>query len=251
MMFGDMGHGSILLMVAIYLVMKGDNEGAGMLRYILLLMGIFAVYCGLIYNEFFALPINLFQSCYMVEPDDLSYTSQVKDRTGTEFQAPRTLWHPSQSAFGYGSTSYPDYGLRLPATPDQEPSYYLGDESKDLWQYSPATKTLGDEGCVYSIGLDYAWGMSSGKLAFANAIKMKMSVIFGIFHMNLGILVKGTNALFKANWPVFFLEVVGGLVILNGLFGWMDLLVFNKWMHPVSLFQYDNFVSTTPSDANN
>ena len=120
-----------------------------------------------------------------------------------------------------------------------------------MWQYSPATKTLGDEGCVYSIGLDYAWGMSSGKLAFANAIKMKMSVIFGIFHMNLGILVKGTNALFKANWPVFFLEVVGGLVILNGLFGWMDLLVFNKWMHPVSLFQYDNIVSTTPSAANN
>jgi V-type H+-transporting ATPase subunit a len=75
MMFGDMGHGSILLMVAIYLVMKGDNEGAGMLRYILLLMGIFAVYCGLIYNEFFALPINLFQSCYQVDYQDPSYTT--------------------------------------------------------------------------------------------------------------------------------------------------------------------------------
>lgn len=60
MMFGDMGHGSILCMGAIYLVMKGDNEGAGMMRYLLLLMGMFAVYCGLVYNEFFALPINLF-----------------------------------------------------------------------------------------------------------------------------------------------------------------------------------------------
>jgi len=78
--------------------------------------------------------------------------------------------------------------------------------------------------------------MSSGRLAFANAIKMKMSVIFGIFHMNLGVLVKGTNAMFKRNWPILICEVIGGLCILNFLFGWMDLLVFNKWMHPVSVF---------------
>jgi len=62
MMFGDMGHGSLLCMVGIYMTMKGNEDGgaAGMLRYIVLLMGMFAVYCGLIYNEFFALPINLF-----------------------------------------------------------------------------------------------------------------------------------------------------------------------------------------------
>jgi hypothetical protein len=144
------------------------------------------------------------------------------------------VWHPSQSEFGYGTTDYPDYGIRL-AGNDVDPTTILGPEAKDLWQYSP--KTLGgDHGCVYSMGLDYAWGLSSGRLAFANAIKMKMSVIFGIFHMNLGILVKVTNALFKRNWPIFLCEVVGGLCILNFLFGWMDLLVFNKWMHPVSIF---------------
>jgi V-type H+-transporting ATPase subunit a len=126
-----MGHGSILLMVAIYLVMKGDNEGAGMLRYILLLMGIFAVYCGLIYNEFFALPINLFQSCYQVDSESPSYTKYVTD--GVVNAAPRSLWHPSQSEFGYGSTDYPDYGMRLPTTPDKEPDFYLGPEAKELW----------------------------------------------------------------------------------------------------------------------
>lgn len=82
--------------------------------------------------------------------------------------------------------------------------------------------------------------MSTGKLAFANAVKMKMSVIFGIFHMNLGILMKGTNATFRRNWPIFICEVLGGLVILNGLFGWMNLLVFNKWEHPLSVFNYFN-----------
>jgi V-type H+-transporting ATPase subunit a len=62
MMFGDMGHGSILLMVGIYMTLKGNEDGgmAGKVRYLFLLMGIFAVYCGMIYNEFFALPINLF-----------------------------------------------------------------------------------------------------------------------------------------------------------------------------------------------
>jgi len=33
-------------------------------RYILVLMGFFAIFCGLIYNEFFAFSINLLGSCY-------------------------------------------------------------------------------------------------------------------------------------------------------------------------------------------
>jgi len=109
-----------------------------------------------------------------------------------------------------------------------------------LWQYSPISIDKGDQGCTYAFGFDYAWGMSTGRLAFANAVKMKMSVIFGIFHMNLGILVKGTNAIFRGNIPILIFEVIGGLIILNGLFGWMDLLVFNKWTHTINLFGYEN-----------
>jgi V-type H+-transporting ATPase subunit a len=88
------------------------------------------------------------------------------------------------------------------------------------------------------MGLDYAWGLSSGRLSFSNAVKMKMSVIFGIFHMNLGVMIKGTNATFRRNWPIFICEVVAGLIILNGLFGWMDLLVFGKWQHTLNIFSY-------------
>jgi V-type H+-transporting ATPase subunit a len=96
MMFGDMGHGSILLMIGIYMTWKGNEEGgmAGKLRYILVLMGLFAVYCGLIYNEFFALPINLFTSCYMVDPENANYIAAVPDGRIPN-AAPRTLWHPS------------------------------------------------------------------------------------------------------------------------------------------------------------
>jgi V-type H+-transporting ATPase subunit a len=69
-MFGDIAHGSLLLLVGIALCLgnsrlKGTSfEVAGQLRYMLLLMGLFATYMGFIYNEFFAIPLEIFGSCY-------------------------------------------------------------------------------------------------------------------------------------------------------------------------------------------
>jgi len=61
MMFGDMGHGSILLAVSLVLVF-GENRLKDTilapflkLRHFLMFMGICATYCGFIYNEFFAM----------------------------------------------------------------------------------------------------------------------------------------------------------------------------------------------------
>eukprot|EP00931_Biecheleriopsis_adriatica_P084446 TRINITY_DN5828_c0_g1_i1.p1 TRINITY_DN5828_c0_g1~~TRINITY_DN5828_c0_g1_i1.p1 ORF type:complete len:885 (+),score=170.25 TRINITY_DN5828_c0_g1_i1:224-2656(+) len=64
-MYGDIGHGSMLLMIGIYAVMKSDElkftvpelfRG----RYIFLMMGLFAVYCGFLYNDFFSIGLDLF-----------------------------------------------------------------------------------------------------------------------------------------------------------------------------------------------
>lgn len=69
-MFGDIGHGGVLLGFATYLCLQAQNlrnsalSGFLAIRYLLLMMGIFAVFCGFIYNEFFSLPWNLFGSCY-------------------------------------------------------------------------------------------------------------------------------------------------------------------------------------------
>ena len=73
-MFGDIGHGCILLAIGIFLCLGSDiikvkaPSMAGMLqiRYLILLMGLFAAYCGLIYNDFMSIPLFLFQSCYPV-----------------------------------------------------------------------------------------------------------------------------------------------------------------------------------------
>lgn len=49
--------------------------------------------------------------------------------------------------------------------------------------------------CTYPWGFDPVWGLASNNLTFANNIKMKLSVIFGVLHMSMGIYSKATNAI--------------------------------------------------------
>ena len=72
-MFGDIGHGGFLLLGAIWLVKNNETlkkstnsyiEGVAQARYLFLLMGICAFYCGFIYNDFMSLPWNIFGSCF-------------------------------------------------------------------------------------------------------------------------------------------------------------------------------------------
>lgn len=72
-MFGDMGHGLILLIAGICLVLKGGKAGGILgtfleLRYMVLLMGFFAFYCGWIYNDFLGMNVNVLGSCFDVPP---------------------------------------------------------------------------------------------------------------------------------------------------------------------------------------
>ncbi|XP_044186955.1 V-type proton ATPase 116 kDa subunit a isoform X1 [Thunnus albacares] len=78
-MFGDLGHGMLMTCAALYLVLresrlmaqKNDNEMFSMVfagRYIILLMGIFSVYTGIIYNDCFSKSLNLFGSGWSVRP---------------------------------------------------------------------------------------------------------------------------------------------------------------------------------------
>lgn len=74
-------------------------------------------------------------------------------------------------------------------------------------------------------------------LTFVNSIKMRMAVIIGVAHMCMGISVKGLNAIFNGQYLVLFFEVCTGLVILLGLFGWMDFLIIYKWaFYPLNVF---------------
>ena len=69
-MFGDIGHGLVLLALGLYLVFyddvvkKSSLRAFSQLRYMVTMMGFFAFYCGWIYNDLIGFNINIFGSCY-------------------------------------------------------------------------------------------------------------------------------------------------------------------------------------------
>ena len=74
-MFGDLGHGAVLLLAGIVLCMMNSTlkakypgiEGILQARYILLLMGFNATFCGLVYNDFMSMPVYFWNTCYNSE----------------------------------------------------------------------------------------------------------------------------------------------------------------------------------------
>lgn len=72
-MFGDIGHGGLLFILGLYLLFFKDSILADKTssfkplvsaRYLISLMGFFALYAGFIYNDFLSININFFGSCY-------------------------------------------------------------------------------------------------------------------------------------------------------------------------------------------
>jgi len=89
--------------------------------------------------------------------------------------------------------------------------------------------------CVYPFGMDPTWFLSSNDILVAqNSLKMKLSVIIGVMHMSMGVVTKGINTIYFGQKMAFWTEVVTGLIILNGLFGWMDILIIIKWLYPMN-----------------
>lgn len=168
-MFGDIGHGAVLLILGLYLCFNNEKlsksnsilKPALFARYFVLLMGFFGVFCGLLYNDFLSIPFY-FSSCY--------------PRTGS-------------------------IGDSLPK----------------------------DKGCHHAFGLDPVWYASSNELMFVNSLKMKLSVILGVTHMTLGIVLKGCNAWYEKDFVEFFFVFIFRLVLMTILFGYMDILIFVKW----------------------
>mmetsp|Transcript_15792 Transcript_15792/g.25734 ORF Transcript_15792/g.25734 Transcript_15792/m.25734 type:complete len:879 (-) Transcript_15792:45-2681(-) len=78
-MYGDIGHGGCVLLLGLYLLWLGNRpqgrDGGGLAslvkaRYMIFLMGLYSVYCGLVYNDYFALGLDLFGSKWSVFTED-------------------------------------------------------------------------------------------------------------------------------------------------------------------------------------
>ena len=171
-MFGDIGHGSLILILSIWLCLKKDEILKTMpdfkmlvkTRYFFLMCGFFAFFNGWIYDDFFATPLGIFGTCYENK---------------------------------------------------------MGDNGKMI------AERKGD--CVYPIGLDPKWYAATNELAFLNSFKMKMSVIIGVLQMILGLLLKGMNGIYFADYIDFFFEFIPQLIFMCLLFGYMCLMIYIKW----------------------
>jgi len=105
-------------------------------------------------------------------------------------------------------------------------SCYHKSEIKEEKEEKLLTK---DKECKYKFGLDPVWMISNNELAFINSLKMKFSVIIGVFQMTLGIVLKGINSIYDKNLIECFCVFIPELIFMLILFGYMDLLIFLKW----------------------
>ena len=91
-MFGDIGHGIIIFLFSLYLIIYNNNinkkSGYSLLklltkfRYFLLLLSINSIYCGFLYNEFMSVPLSLHNSCYEIDKED---SRKAKKKDGCNF----------------------------------------------------------------------------------------------------------------------------------------------------------------------
>uniref|UniRef100_A0A671M1F6 V-type proton ATPase subunit a n=1 Tax=Sinocyclocheilus anshuiensis TaxID=1608454 RepID=A0A671M1F6_9TELE len=207
-MFGDLGHGIIMALFALWMVLyendrklkKTRNEIWNIFfegRYIILLMGIFSVYTGLIYNDCFSKSLNLFGSGWNVSAMFVP-----------------GVWSPST--------------LR----------------SNSFLALDP--NVTGVFKGPYPLGIDPIWNLASNRLTFLNSYKMKMSVIIGIIHMTFGVVLGVFNHLRTFNLYLIFIPELLFLLCLFGylvfmiIYKWLFFTVRDSQTAPSILIHFIN-----------
>ncbi|GMH36133.1 hypothetical protein BSKO_04001 [Bryopsis sp. KO-2023] len=180
-MFGDLAHGIMMLMFALLLVLREKtmakqqlNDMIEMLfggRYVILMMSIFSIFVGLIYNEAFSIPMTLFGGT----------TWKCADMINNDYRS-------------------------------------CGDQ------------TMFNDGDTYPFGFDPAWRGMKTELTFTNSIKMKMSILLGVVHMDLGILMSLFNQTYFYDTLSLVCEFIPQMLFLNSLFGYLCFMLVYKWV---------------------
>lgn len=183
-MYGDMGHGLIMFLIGLWMVLnekkleKIKEEIFGLFfggRYIILMMGMFSMYTGLIYNDIFAKSVNIFGSSWSANYNISTVMTNAK------------------------------------------------------LQLNPAEIDLMEDR-TYPIGIDPVWQVADNKILFLNSFKMKLSIVFGVAHMLVGICVSVVNFKHFRRYSSIFLEFLPQMIFLVLLFGYLVFMMFFKWV---------------------
>jgi len=73
------------------------------------------------------------------------------------------------------------------------------------------------------------WRWSNNNVGFTNSMKMKMAIILGVSHMQLGVTIKAFNNLYFNNMISFYHESIPETLLFMGVFGYLIILIFIKW----------------------
>eukprot|EP00889_Picochlorum_renovo_P003738 jgi/Picre1/30768/NNA_006128.t1 len=193
-MFGDIGHGFLMLLFALWLVLsekKLANQKLGDIvgmmfggRYIILLMALFSIYVGMLYNEFFAMATTIFgPSKYVCAENE-------------------NIWNPVEMQFNESlcPSAFED-GLAMK-----------------------------QRGSPYPLGFDPAWRGTRTELPYSNSLKMKMSIVMGVTQMNVGIIHSLFNQRYFGDSLSTICEFIPQMIFLNASFGYLCFLIILKWV---------------------
>ncbi|NXP33680.1 VPP3 ATPase, partial [Leiothrix lutea] len=191
-MFGDVGHGLLMFLFALWMVLyedsprlrQGTNEIWLMFfegRYLILLMGAFSVYTGFIYNECFSKATAIFPSAWSVAT-----------------MANHSSWS----------------------------SAYLATHSSLTLDPNVTGVFRGP----YPFGIDPIWSLAINHLNFLNSFKRKMSVVLAIVHMGFGVMLGVFNHVHFQQQHRLVLEFLPEMIFLLALFGYLVFLIFYKWI---------------------
>jgi V-type H+-transporting ATPase subunit a len=91
----------------------------------------------------------------------------------------------------------------------------------------------------YPFGVDPVWRGTKTELPYLNSLKMKMSIIIGVIHMNLGILMSFYNNNYFGDALSTLCEFVPQVIFLNSLFGYLSILICWKWISGMTTDLYN------------
>uniref|UniRef100_H2ZFW7 V-type proton ATPase subunit a n=1 Tax=Ciona savignyi TaxID=51511 RepID=H2ZFW7_CIOSA len=196
-MFGDMGHGLLMFLFALYLVLKENRymkhkpedelrkqifqifkmmfDG----RYLILLMGLFSIYTGFLYNECFSRSINIFGTSWNVR-----------------------------------AMNFTDNDVFLATNP----VVTLDPNKPGVFRGYP-----------YFYGIDPIWQSAENKITVQNSYKMKNAVLMGFAQMIFGLSLAFCNRRHFKDKLTLYCELLPQLLFLCALIGYLCMCILYKW----------------------
>ena len=85
------------------------------------------------------------------------------------------------------------------------------------------------DGTVYPFGVDPMWHKAANKMSFFNSYKMKISICFGVAQMALGICLSLVNCLHFNDKRSIYYGFIPEITFFLGIFGYLTVMIFRKW----------------------